>query len=105
MSGAQFGEFLQSLYAVLEERRRTRPEGSYTAKLFDEGEDAILRKIAEETTEVLLAVKGGAADEKLPHDELVWEASDLLFHLLVLLVQRGVALDEIHAELDRRHKG
>jgi phosphoribosyl-ATP pyrophosphohydrolase len=90
--------FLSDLFAVLESRKRELPEGSYTASLFESGEDVILRKLMEEATEVLLASKDGT------REELVWEASDLLFHLMVLLVAKDVSLDEIAAELEGRRK-
>lgn len=111
MTEHDLGAFFEALYALLEQRKRTLPEGSYTAKLFSEGDDAILRKLSEETTEVLLAAKadsavsdtdGGEASNDGCHAALVWEASDLLFHLLVLLVAHGVTLGEIQAELERR---
>lgn len=112
MSGTDLGHFLDDLYALLEARKRELPDDSYTAKLFTEGDDVILRKIAEETTEVLLAAKGGAVGaaeaagvdpSKLARDQLVWEVSDLLFHMLVLMVQKGISLEDVHAELVRRH--
>lgn len=112
IEASSLGEFLEGLYALLKERRRELPERSYTARLFQEGDDAILRKIAEESTEVLIAAKGGAQaaaqaagidPERLAHDQLVWEISDLIFHLLVLMAHRGISPAQIHEELSRRH--
>jgi phosphoribosyl-ATP pyrophosphohydrolase/phosphoribosyl-AMP cyclohydrolase len=89
--------FLGQLYALIEERKETRPEGSYTTYLFDSGLDKILKKVGEEAAETIVASKNQSAGE------LVAEASDLLYHLLVLLVERGVSLDEITRELKDRH--
>ncbi len=90
--------FLEELEQLLRERNRTRPENSYTSNLFREGDDRILKKVIEEAGEVLLAAKNNAPDE-IRH-----EAADLVFHLLVLLVHKGVSLQEILDELKRRHK-
>jgi phosphoribosyl-ATP pyrophosphohydrolase len=98
MDSTSLGDLLDDLYALLESRKRELPDDSYTAGLFSSGQDAILRKMMEEATEVLLAAKDGT------HGELVWEASDLLFHLMVLLVEKGVTLDEIAAELEGRKR-
>lgn len=102
------GALLEDLYRLLESRRSERPEGSYTATLFAEGDEAILRKISEEAAEVLMATKDLASaatrdGESAAREQLVWEASDLLFHLLVLLVAQGITLDDIREELARRH--
>ena len=87
---------LQELYTVIEERKEQRPEGSYTTYLFNSGIDKILKKVGEESTETIVAAKND--DGRLPS-----ETADLLYHLLVLLVERGVTLDEISRELkDRR---
>src|SRR5205085_4684254 len=87
---------LQELYAVIERRRQERPEGSYTTYLFDQGLDKILKKLGEETAETIIAAKNEDPSA------LVAEASDLLYHLLVLCVERGVTLEEISAELVQR---
>lgn len=90
------GAQLRQLYAVIEERRAQRPAGSYTTYLFEQGLDKILKKIGEEAAETIIAAKNEDANA------LAAETSDLLYHLLVLLVERGVPLAEIGAELARR---
>jgi phosphoribosyl-ATP pyrophosphohydrolase/phosphoribosyl-AMP cyclohydrolase len=92
----EFGALMSELYQLVETRRRERPADSYTTYLFDEGLDKILKKVGEESAETIIAAKN-----EDPH-RLASEVSDLLYHLLVLLVERGVALDEIHGELARR---
>lgn len=89
---------LQELYALIETRKEKRPEGSYTTYLFNSGLDKILKKVGEEATETIVAAKN-------PDDaRLISETSDLIYHLLVLLVERGVTLNEIRQELkDRRN--
>jgi phosphoribosyl-ATP pyrophosphohydrolase/phosphoribosyl-AMP cyclohydrolase len=87
---------LEALRRVIEDRARSRPEGSYTAKLLAKGLDHALKKVGEEATEVVLAAKG-ESDERLAE-----EAADLLFHLLVALHARGVAPDRVLDVLRRR---
>ena len=94
--GPELGAQLQQLYAVIERRRQERPEGSYTTYLFNQGLDKILKKLGEETAETIIAAKN---DDTAA---LVAEASDLIYHLLVLCVERGVTLEEIGAELAGR---
>lgn len=89
--------FLAELDALVAQRERERPAGSYTTKLFDEGLRRIAQKVGEEGVETALAAV--AQDEAAVRDE----AADLLFHLLVLLRAKGVALDDVVAELRRRH--
>ncbi len=89
---------LYELYRVILDRQAKMPEGSYTTYLFDKGIDKILKKVGEETAEVIIASKNRS------QAEVVYETSDLLYHLLVLLVEQGVALDDIFAELAARHK-
>src|SRR5262245_895722 len=89
---------LQELYAVIEERKEKRPDGSYTTYLFNSGLDKILKKVGEEATETIVAAKNPESQR------LVSETSDLVYHLLVLLVERGVTLDEITRELRGRRK-
>jgi phosphoribosyl-ATP pyrophosphohydrolase/phosphoribosyl-AMP cyclohydrolase len=99
-SKADLGEVLTSLHSLIESRKRERPEGSYTTYLFDQGLDKILKKVGEECAETIIAAKN---DDR---QALVNEAADLLYHLLVLLVQRGLTLDEVqHELLSRRGKG
>lgn len=92
------GALLARLYELIESRERNRPDGSYTTYLFAEGIDKILKKVGEESAETIIAAKN---DDTKP---LVAEVSDLIYHLLVLLVARGVSLDEIRDELARRRK-
>ncbi len=91
-------EVLEELAAVISQRNRERPEGSYTAKLLSEGIDRIAKKVGEEAAEVIIAGKNGAPEE------IAWEVADLLYHSLVLLESTGVPLDAIYAELDKRRK-
>lgn len=95
-NAGDLGEVLRGLYALVEERARERPEGSYTTYLFDQGLDKILKKLGEESSETLIAAKN--EDRK----ELTKETCDLLYHLIVLLVERGVSLVDLRDELVRR---
>ena len=89
--------FLPDLYKLLENRKyEGQAEQSYTAKLMQEGLDSILKKIGEETTELVLAAKNR------DHHEQVHEISDLCYHLLVLMVYHRIPLDDIQFELKRR---
>ncbi|MFF2482458.1 bifunctional phosphoribosyl-AMP cyclohydrolase/phosphoribosyl-ATP diphosphatase HisIE [Paenibacillus sp. NPDC058071] len=88
---------LGSLESVIAERYAERPDGAYTTYLFEKGVDKILKKVGEEATEVIIAAKNN------DNDELRSEAGDLLFHLLVLLRERGLPLDDIMRELNERH--
>jgi phosphoribosyl-ATP pyrophosphohydrolase/phosphoribosyl-AMP cyclohydrolase len=90
------GDTLAELYAVIESRRRERPAGSYTTYLFEQGLDKILKKVGEEAAETIIAAKNDDARA------FVGEVSDLLYHLLVLLAERGVQPQEVEAELSRR---
>ncbi len=94
-----FSQTLDQLFSLIVHRQRERPDGSYTTYLFDKGLDKILKKVGEEATETVVAAKN-ESDEAL-----VAEASDLIYHLLVLLVARGISLDQIRDELIARHKG
>jgi len=99
-SKADLGEVLSRLYGLIESRKRERPEGSYTTYLFDQGLDKILKKVGEESAETIIAAKND------DHQTLVNESADLLYHLLVLFVQRGLTLDEVqHELLSRDGKG
>ena len=94
----EIGEFtLRGLYSLLEGRRADRPEGSYTTYLFDKGIDKILKKVGEECTEVIIA---GKANDKA---ETVYEIADLAYHVMVLMVEMGISVDDIHRELASRH--
>jgi phosphoribosyl-ATP pyrophosphohydrolase/phosphoribosyl-AMP cyclohydrolase len=87
---------LARLESIIEERERTRPEGSYTTYLFAQGVDKILKKLGEETAETIIAAKNG------DNAELRSESADLLFHLMVLWRARGLDASEVWDELDRR---
>ena len=91
-------EILDVLFNVIEERKKNLPDGSYTAKLFKDGEDKILRKIAEEASEVVLASKSKKKDD------IIWEISDLLYHMMVLLSYHDIKPEEIYQELAKRRK-
>ncbi len=92
------GEFsLQGLYDLLVGRKEQKPEGSYTTYLFEKGVDKILKKVGEECTEVIIA---GKADDKR---ETVYELADLAYHAMVLMVEMGITVEDVHKELASRH--
>jgi phosphoribosyl-AMP cyclohydrolase / phosphoribosyl-ATP pyrophosphohydrolase len=93
---AEPAHVLSRIEAILRQREAERPEGSYTAYLFDRGMDKVLKKLGEETTEAVIAAKNG------DNAELTAETSDLLFHLLVLLRIRDLPLSAVWAELESR---
>ena len=88
---------LQGLYDMLLGRNENRPEGSYTTYLFEKGIDKILKKVGEECTEVIIA---GKADDK---KETIYELADLAYHAMVLMVQMGITVEDVHKELASRH--
>lgn len=88
---------LYKLYDIVMDRKENPSEGSYTNYLFNKGVDKICKKIGEEATETVIAAKNNS------HEELTYEASDLLYHLCVLLINQGVALDDLMVELEKRH--
>ncbi|MBP3542226.1 MAG: bifunctional phosphoribosyl-AMP cyclohydrolase/phosphoribosyl-ATP diphosphatase HisIE [Clostridia bacterium] len=88
---------LQGLYDLLLERNAQRPQGSYTTYLFEKGIDKILKKVGEECTEVIIA---GKADDKA---ETIYELADLAYHAMVLMVQMGISVEDVHRELASRH--
>ena len=92
------GSVLDELYELIGTRQREMPEGSYTTYLFEQGLDKILKKVGEESSEVIIAAKND------DHDSLTKESSDLLYHLIVLMVERGLTLNEISDELVNRGK-
>lgn len=89
---------LAELESLIAQRYIERPEGAYTTYLFEKGIDKILKKVGEETAESIIAAKNQ------DNDELRYEVSDLIYHLLVLLRERNLPLDDIMAELERRHE-
>ena len=88
---------LEGLYSLLQGRKVTLPEGSYTTYLFQKGLDKILKKVGEECTEVIIA---GKAQDK---PETIYEIADLAYHVMVLMVEAGISVDDIRQELASRH--
>ena len=88
---------LEKLMSMLEGRKLEKKEGSYTTYLFEKGIDKILKKVGEECTEVIIA---GKADDK---KETIYEIADLAYHVMVLMLQMGISLEDIHNELKGRH--
>ena len=88
---------LNGLMALLQGRKETMPEGSYTTYLFQKGLDKILKKVGEESTEVIIA--GAARDKK----ETVYEIADLAYHVMVLMTELGISVEDVRAELASRH--
>ena len=88
---------LEILMKMLEGRKLEKKEGSYTTYLFEKGIDKILKKVGEECTEVIIA---GKADDK---KETVYEIADLAYHVMVLMLQMGISLEDVHRELASRH--
>ena len=94
----ELAEFtLRGLYELLKDRKAKLPEGSYTTYLFQKGIDKILKKVGEESTEVIIA---GKANDKA---ETIYELADLAYHAMVLMVQMGITVDDVHKELASRH--
>ncbi|MBM7854269.1 phosphoribosyl-ATP pyrophosphohydrolase/phosphoribosyl-AMP cyclohydrolase [Desulfohalotomaculum tongense] len=89
---------INQLYNVILQRKEERPEGSYTTYLFNQGVDKICKKIGEEAAEVIIGAKNRN------RDEVTYEAADLIYHLLVLLAEQGIAPGDIYAELAKRRK-
>ena len=88
---------LNALIKLIEGRKINKTEGSYTTYLFEKGLDKILKKVGEECTEVIIAAK--ANDKK----ETIYEIADLCYHTLVLMIEQGISLEDIHKELSSRH--
>lgn len=100
VAALDLGILLQDLYRLIQERKDQRPEGSYTTYLFDSGLDKILKKVGEESAETIIAAKN--VDGSEGRGQLSAEISDLLYHLLVLMVEREVSLQDILKELTSR---
>jgi phosphoribosyl-AMP cyclohydrolase / phosphoribosyl-ATP pyrophosphohydrolase len=98
-SAAGIGDVLEELYGVVAARRREMPEGSYTTYLFEKGLNKILKKVGEEAAETIIAAKDEDAAA------LTAETADLVYHLLVLMVERGLTLEALAGELARRRGG
>ena len=96
-SGNNHAFTMEGLMEMLRGRKETPKEGSYTSYLFDKGLDKILKKVGEESTEVIIA---GKAEDKA---ETIYEIADLTYHVMVLMIQMGISLDDIHRELASRH--
>ncbi|MBR3967180.1 MAG: bifunctional phosphoribosyl-AMP cyclohydrolase/phosphoribosyl-ATP diphosphatase HisIE [Clostridia bacterium] len=88
---------LESLMGLLEGRKKDKPEGSYTTYLFEKGVDKILKKVGEECTEVIIAAK---AEDRA---ETIYEIADLAYHVMVLMTEQGISLEDVHRELASRH--
>jgi phosphoribosyl-ATP pyrophosphohydrolase len=91
-------DVLEDLFAIIEDRKETLPEDSYTASLFthEKGENEVLEKLGEETTELVLAAKD---DDR---EEIAHESADIVYHLLVLLAMKDMDLSDLEAELEAR---
>lgn len=87
----------EALYKMIEGRKTEPKEGSYTTYLFDKGMDKILKKVGEESTEVIIA---GAKNDK---EETIYEIADLAYHIMVMMVEQGIELKDVTAELAKRH--
>lgn len=87
---------LRALYDTVLNRRENKKEGSYTCYLFEKGLDKILKKVGEECSETIIAAKNG------DNSETVYEIADLIYHLTVMMVEEGIELDDVLAELDKR---
>lgn len=88
---------MEDLMALIAGRKTERKENSYTTYLFDKGLDKILKKVGEESTEVIIAAKAG--DKK----ETVYEIADLVYHSMVLMIEMGISLEDVYSELKARH--
>ena len=88
---------IRELYKIIEERRNGNDETSYTKSLFNDGADRIIQKVGEESVEVVIAAKN---DDK---DEFIAEASDIIYNLLVLFVEKDITVDNIEQKLQRRY--
>lgn len=87
----------KQLYQVVQDRKASPQEGSYTCYLFDKGLDKILKKVGEECTEVII---GGRKEDR---EETIYEIADLTYHVMVLMVQMGITVEDITRELEKRH--
>jgi phosphoribosyl-ATP pyrophosphohydrolase len=89
---------INELYEVIKDRKENRDEGSYTSYLFNKGIDKILKKLGEECTEVIISAKNNIKEEQ------VLEMGDLIYHLLVLMVEMDISIEEVEEELKNRRK-
>ena len=91
--------FLSELQDFIEKRHEEMPEGSYTTTLFQKGINRMAQKVGEEAVETVIEATNGT------EDRLIYEASDLIYHLIVLLTSKGLRIDDLARELKKRHKG
>lgn len=91
-------DFIDTLFATIQDRKLNPKPGSYTNSLFTDGEDEIIKKIGEEAIEIIIAVKGQGKER------IVEETADLVYHLLVMLAAQDLTWDEVRVELEKRHK-
>jgi phosphoribosyl-ATP pyrophosphohydrolase len=91
-------DFINTLFATIQDRQANPKPGAYTNSLFAAGEDEIVKKIGEEAVEIILAVKGQGKTR------VIEETADLVYHLLVLLAAQELTWDDVRAELEKRHK-
>ena len=89
---------ISTLYSVIEERKEKPEEGAYTTYLFNEGTDKILKKVGEENAEVIIGAKNNSKEE------VIYETSDMIYHMLVLLVEMGIKIEDIKYELEKRYE-
>ena len=90
--------FIRELQEIIRKRQSDRPEGSYTVRLFDKGTNKIAQKVGEEAVETVIEAVAGN------DPAMIYEASDLIYHLLVLLAHKGLSISDLEKELSRRHK-
>ncbi len=91
-------DFIDTLFATIQDRKVNPKPGSYTNSLFDAGEDEIVKKVGEEAVEIILAVKGQG------QERIIEETADLVYHLLVMLAAQDLTWDDVRAELEKRHR-
>ncbi len=91
-------DFIDTLFATIQDRKANPKPGSYTNSLFNDGEDEIVKKVGEEAVEVIIAVKGQGKTR------VIEESADLVYHLLVTLASQDLTWDDVCAELEKRHK-
>ena len=87
----------EALYKMIEGRKTDPKEGSYTSYLFDKGIEKIMKKVGEESTEVIIAATKG------DREETIYEVADLAYHVMVMMAERGIALKDLTSELAKRH--
>ncbi|MBK6328711.1 MAG: phosphoribosyl-ATP diphosphatase [Chloroflexi bacterium] len=91
-------DFIDTLFATIQDRKSNPQPGSYTNSLFAAGEDEIVKKVGEEAVEIILAVKGQG------QQRIIEETADLVYHLLVLLAAQDLTWDDVRGELEKRHR-